>query len=111
MYGVVWGLGFSLFEGFELLSGFVLWFGECFVLCCWIGDGVVEVVVFEWVASWSEGVVSGVVGGVEELPVGGEGFVLGFDLYWHGLYLFFTQKVRAEDFLFWVFCSGRGHCI
>ena len=79
----MWFLGSSLLEGFELVSGFVLWLGDCFVLSCWIGDGVVEVMVFEWVASWSEGVVSGVVGRVEELPVGGKGFVLGFELYRH----------------------------
>ena len=93
------------------MSFFVLWLGDCFVPGCWIGDGVVEVVVCEGGASWSVDVVRGVVGGVEELPVGGEGFVFGFELDRHGLNLFFTQMLRAVNFLFWVFCSGCGNCM
>ena len=103
-------LGFSLLEGFELVSVSVLWLGDCFVPSCWIGDGVVEVVVCEGGASWSVDVVRGVVGGVEELPVGGEWFVFGFKLDRQGLNLFFTQMLSV-NFLFWVFCSGCGNCM
>ena len=69
---------FSLLVGFKLVVILVFRLGECFVPGCWVGDGVVEVVVCEGGASWSVDVVRGVVGGVEELPVGGERFVFCF---------------------------------
>ena len=66
--------------------------------------------VFEWVASWSVGVVGCVVGWVKELPVGGKWSVLGFELYRHGLNLFLSEFVLSVVFLSFVSGFGCGHC-
>ena len=80
--GMVFGLLSSL-GGSELDFVCVLWLGSGFVFGCWVWDEVSEDVMFKGVASRHVGVVGCVVGWVEELPVGGKGSVLGFELNRH----------------------------
>ena len=54
-----------------------------FLPCFWVGDVLSEVVVAERVHSWGVGALGDVVGGVQEFPVGGKGFVFYFELDGH----------------------------
>ncbi len=69
---------FSLLVGFKLVVILVFRLSDCFVPGCWVGDLFTEVEVIKRVPSWYVDVVCDVVGGAEELPVGGEWFVFGF---------------------------------
>ena len=72
------GVMFSLLVCFKLVVVLVFRLGDCFVPGCWVGDLFREVKVIKWVSSWYLDVVCDVVGGAEELPVGGERLVFCF---------------------------------
>ena len=73
-----WVLSFSLLVGFKRVVVLVFRLGDCFVPGCWVGDLSMEVEVVKGVSSRCVDVVCDVVGGAEELPVGGERFVFCF---------------------------------